>query len=341
MTFAHPELIHLLWLAIAIVGLLGWLDLRGGDALGRFISRTMQLRLAQRPSLAVRVARLCLVLAALVLGVLGLMRPQARVATQTISNTKASADILVALDVSKSMLAEDAAPNRLARAKAELSALVDRLDGHRIGLVAFAGRATLVCPLTADYDFFRIALRDVDSTTVTRGGTRLGDAIRKGVAAFGASGSDSQPKMLIVITDGEDHDSYPTEAAKAAQNAGIRIVTIGFGSESGSEITVTDPKTGARSPLKDNSGNIVNSKLDGTLLREIALETEGAYVPAGVAALDLDAIVRSHITPIVRETTTETVRVVPTELYRWFVLGALFALVTSLWLGSAPRQRAT
>jgi Mg-chelatase subunit ChlD len=335
LTYRHPELIHLLWLALALVGALAWLELRRGEALSRFVSAVMQRRLATRASRSQQIARLGLILATFVLGIVALMRPQTRGATETISAGRVSADIMVVLDVSKSMLAEDAAPNRLGRAKAEIGDMLGALDGHRVGLVAFAGRAAVLAPLTPDYGFFRMILRGVDPRSVSRGGTRIGDALRKAIAAFGA---EAGSKLIVLITDGEDHDSFPLDAAKEAAEAGIRVVAIGFGSEEGNEIAMVDPATGARKVLTDNDGNVVRSRLDGELLRQIALTTDGAYVPAGVAALDLESIVREHITPLVRESAQAAVRTVPAEKYPWFLLAALMCLIAATWLGGASAQ---
>ena len=336
MNFADQQWVHLVWAALVLVALLTAFELRGRDHLGRFVSALMQRRLAVSQTLARRLTRLGLILATLVLGVLALMRPQMLGGTESLSSRRVSADILVALDVSRSMLAEDATPNRLARAKAEIGEFVDRVQGHRVGLVAFAGRAAVMSPLTTDYGFFRLVLRDVNTDSVSRGGTRIGDAIRKSITAYGPG---QGPKVLLLITDGEDQDSYPLDATRAALEAGIRIVTIGFGSESGSEITITDRKTGARSVLTDGDGQVVRSRLDGELLRRIALETEGVYVPAGTAALDLDSIIEAHIEPMVTESVSTLARRVPVENYKWFVLGALTALFAAVWIGATGGVR--
>ena len=337
LTFAAPAWIHGVWPVLALVAALVNLEFRGRDALGRFVAAPMQARLAQGASTGRRATKLALVFATLLFGVLALMRPQTPGGTEAVAR-KIGADILVALDVSRSMLAEDAAPNRLARAKADVAEFVDRVRGHRVGLVAFAGRAAVMCPLTTDYGYFHLVLRTVDADAVGRGGTRLGDAIRKGVAAFGLNRGVS--RLLLLITDGEDHDSFPLDAAREAVAAGVRIVAIGFGSEDGSEITLTDPETGARRLLVDSDGAVVRSRLDGDLLREIALVTEGVYVPAGTSAIDLDAIAEAHIEPRLAEADTGVRRRAPTEYYFYLVLAALASLVAAVWAG-APRRRRT
>jgi Ca-activated chloride channel family protein len=337
LTFLHPARVHLLWVALALGAVLIYLDRRGARELDAFLSREMLSRLAHAPSITRRLGRLALLCAALAAGVVALMRPQSPGATETLSLGPRAADIMVVLDVSRSMLAEDAAPNRLERAKAEISEMLGKLHGHRVGLVAFAGRATVLCPLTPDYSFFGNALRAVSPRSVGRGGTRIGDAIRVAVRALQPNAGAA--RLILLITDGEDHDSYPKEAGQAALAAGVRIVAIGFGSESGSEITLTDRETGAKSTLKDRNGQVVRSRLDGNLLREVALTTEGAYVPAGVAALDLDQIVATHVKPIMQSSGQEAVRVVPAEQYHWFVLGALVGLGGAVWLGSSAGRK--
>jgi Ca-activated chloride channel family protein len=265
------------------------------------------------------------------------MRPQSRGETEVVESREASAEIMFVLDVSKSMLAEDAAPSRLERAKAEIRDLVRLLAGHRLGLIAFAGRSSVVCPLTPDHGFFRLVLDSVSTGTVTRGGTRIGDALRRAVEGFAPGGA---AKAIVLVTDGEDHESYPLEAAKEAREHGVRVIAIGFGSEEGSEILVTDPKTGERGPLRDRAGKPVRSRLDGETLRKIALETEGVYIPAGVGVLDLESIVRTHIEPIVRGAGPAGMRMVRAERYRAPLAGALAALVVATALGAAPGARA-
>jgi Ca-activated chloride channel family protein len=331
----HIELVHLIWLAAALSAVLFWLEMRGQDALGRLLSSVMQHRLTNQGTRARRIARVLLLFLSMALGVGALMRPQSPGGLESVHSTRATADIVIALDVSRSMLAEDAAPTRLARAKAEVGSMVERLKGHRIGLVAFAGRATVLAPLTPDYGFFRMILRGTNTKSVSKGGTRIGDALRKAISAFDPGVGS---KLILLITDGEDHDSFPEDAAKEAVEAGIRIVTVGFGSETGSSITLVDPDTGGRTQLVDKDGTVVQTRLDGALLRSIATKTEGAYIPAGVAALDLESIVDEHIEPMVQAAARIQLRTLPNEHYPWFVLASLLFLSLATWtLG--PKRR--
>jgi Ca-activated chloride channel family protein len=330
--FVHPAWIHLLWPTLALVGLLFWLELRRSSTLEQFISRAMQRRLAVSPSAARRMARAGLVGIVLLGCTLALMRPQTAGGVESFESSKMSADVMVLLDVSKSMLAEDAAPSRLERAKADVLDLAAKLKGHRLGLTVFAGRAVILCPLTSDYAFFRMVEKGVSVRSVSPGGTRIGEGIRQAIKAF-PDGPGS--KLILLVTDGEDHDSNPLEAAKTAIDAGIRIVTIGFGDEKGSEIVLSDPDTGARKVLTDRAGNVVHSRLDGETLRKIALATQGAYVPAGTAALDLESIVRDHIQPLARAAAEKSMRRIPVDHYPWCLLAAIVALLAAAFVGRA------
>lgn len=333
--FAEPGWIHLTWLVLAVGGALAYCEFRGRSVLERFVSRLLQPRLVHRPSLGMRLVSLGFLLLAMLLLVVALMRPQWGVRVQR--SLKLNAQIMICLDVSRSMLAEDVAPNRLERAKIELDSLLGLLDeGQQVGLIAFAGKATVLCPMTPDFGFLRLILNETEPSSVGRGGTHMGDAIRKAVDGFRDAGDIH--RLILLVTDGEDHDSYPLEAAKAAKEKGVKIVSIGFGDESGSKIEITDPETGASSFIKDRNGNDVVSRLDGDTLRDIALQTDGAYIPAGTGALDLEAIYRTHIQSLLRGTTDTLEQTVRNEAYQWPLLISLAFLLVGL-LVVTPLQR--
>jgi len=194
-------------------------------------------------------------------------------------------DLVVLLDVSRSMLAEDLYPNRLEHAKLAIGDLLEVLDGDRVGIVAFAGNCVLKCPLTQDYGFVRLALADIGPQSVSRGGTYIGDAIRMATEdVFDRKERDF--KDVILITDGEDHDSFPVEAAEKATQEGVRIFAIGLGDDKeGSRIPVTAPD-GEKTFLK-HQGHEVWSKLDSLTLRKIALATNGSFWNVGTGTFDL------------------------------------------------------
>ncbi len=336
-SWVYVERIHLIWIAAAAIAVLALLELRSRGAMGTFLSPVMQRRLTAQASTQRIVVRLALLFACMVAAVGALMRPQVPGLTETVTASSVSADVVFVLDTSRSMLAEDTAPNRLARAKAEIGQLVQRLEGHRVGMVAFAGRAVQVCPLTPDHSFFTTVLSTIDTTSAGRGGTKIGEAIKVALRGFPASGG---AKLIVLITDGDDQDPYSEDAAKAARNAGVKIITVGLGSETGSQITLTDPQTGAKTTLMHDNTPVV-SKLNGEQLRKIALATEGAYIPAGTSALDLDSIMESHVQPIVREAAAASKRQIPYEQFQWLVLISLVCLLAALWVGAGAGDRRT
>jgi Ca-activated chloride channel family protein len=182
-------------------------------------------------------------------------------------------DVVILLDTSRSMLAEDIRPSRLERAKIEIADLLEQLSGDRIAIVTFAGSSTVKCPLTQDYAFVRMALADISTESTSRGGTAIGDAIRKATEEV-FDRQSREFKDLILITDGEDHDSFPVEAAQKAAGEGIRTIAIGLGDEKdGSRIPITGPD-GQKTFLK-YQGQEVWSKLDADTLRKIASATPG------------------------------------------------------------------
>lgn len=201
--------------------------------------------------------------------------------------SRKGADIFVLLDVSRSMLAEDAAPNRLQRAKSDIKDLLQRVRGDRVGLIVFAGKPVIRVPLTTDHRFYNEILDHVDTNSAPRGGTAIGDAIRKSLDSMQTEAD--RDRVIILITDGEDQESMPLEAAKAAAARNVRILSIGLG----------DTVEGARIPIYDSNGNKtylkhdgheVWSKVDEETLRQIAQISDGVYVPAGTSAFDLGQI---------------------------------------------------
>ena len=335
-SYRYPELVHLMWGVLAVVGVLTWLELRSRGALAVFLSPVMQRRLTAQASVGRMVLRLAFITVALITGVLALMRPQAAGETEVVTAQSPSADVMVLLDTSRSMLAEDSAPNRFARAKAEINQLLAKLEGQRVGLVAFAGRAVQVCPLTPDHSFFSTVLASLDTRSAGKGGTKIGDAIT--LAARGFSAESKGAKLIILITDGDDQDAYSEEAAKNAAKKNIKIVAIGLGSEAGSTITITNPDTGAKQTL-EYDGKPVISKLNGDQLRKVAVATEGVYIPAGTSALDLDSIVDGYIKPMIKQAEGKASRRVPAEKFPWFVLASIVFLGLALWVGAGAGDR--
>jgi Ca-activated chloride channel family protein len=241
-----------------------------------FVSPEMREALLDHDTARVTFARTAAVLywlCALLLS-LALTRPQWGVIEETVHQQ--GLDIVIAIDLSSSMRAEDVKPSRIENARQELAFLVDELKGNRIGLVGFAGSAFLFCPLTLDTDAVELFLDEMTIEAVPVPGTALGQAIRTAAATFELGAKDDQggSKVLLLLTDGEDHESDPVGAAKEAAKKGIIIDTIGLGTAEGSYIP--DPEHGDF--VKDENGQTVLSKLDGRVLEEISKTTGGTFM---------------------------------------------------------------
>ena len=197
-------------------------------------------------------------------------------------------DIVVALDVSKSMLATDVRPNRLERAKREIRGILDRLKGDRIGIVVFAGDAFIQCPLTLDASAARMLLDAVDAQSAGRPGTAIADAIKEAVSMY--EKDEKKFKVLILVTDGEDHEGDALAEAKAAAEQGVTIYTVGVGTPAGEPIPDYDENGKQAGFKKDQNGQVILSKLDEVTLQKIALATNGRYFRAGPAETELDEL---------------------------------------------------
>lgn len=198
------------------------------------------------------------------------------------------ADIIVCLDVSNSMLAQDLSPNRLERAKFALEKMIDKLQGDRLGIIVFAGEAYVQLPITTDYSAAKMFLGGINTQIVPTQGTNIGAAIRKALESF--SKDEEKNKTIVVITDGENHEPEAVEAAEDAGKAGIMINTIGIGSENGVPIPMVNNGVAVGGFRKDKDGNTIVTKLNKSLLQELAGKTNGIYVQATNADIGLDAI---------------------------------------------------
>jgi len=218
---------------------------------------------------------------------------------------KKGIDIVIAVDTSRSMLADDVKPNRLEVAKREIEDLLNVLEGDRVGLVVFAGSAFIYCPLTSDYGAFRLFLNDLNTNIIPLGGTAIAEAIRKGISTFEANSKNH--KAVILITDGENHEDDPLKAASMAKEQAIVVYTVGVGKKDGSYIKVKD-ESGNEVLLKDRQGQVIKSRLDEITLNKIALETGGLYTPAYGTKWGLEKIYKNSIAKI-EESTYKTQRV--------------------------------
>lgn len=196
------------------------------------------------------------------------------------------AEIIIALDVSNSMLAEDIAPSRLERSKQAISRLVDKLQADRIGLIVFAGEAYTQLPVTSDYVSAKMFLSTINPNLVPVQGTAIGEAITLATRSF--SETTDADKTIIIISDGENHEDNPVEAAETAAKKGITVNVVGVGSTNGVPIPVVEG--GQKNYLKDNQGNVVITKMNDKMLSEIASAGNGQFVAASGADMGLDVI---------------------------------------------------
>ncbi len=281
------RMLHLLWL-VPLLGLIAWRAFRKRrEALARFAQHPLVAAAAGDSVGRRRLWKSVLTLTAVGLLAFAVARPAWNRIPQEV--TQRGRDVVFILDVSRSMLAEDLRPNRLERAKLAILDAVSRLSGDRVALIAFAGLPSIKAPLTIDYGFFRMALEELEPDSVPRGGTMIGDALRKAIHEI-FDDKQSQYRDIILITDGEDHDSFPVDAAKEAGALGVRLIAIGLGDENvGRRIPFTNQR-GERTFLQ-YKGQEVWSRLDAKTLREMAAATPGGrYLNVATGAIDFGDI---------------------------------------------------
>ncbi|MCP4716049.1 MAG: VWA domain-containing protein [Deltaproteobacteria bacterium] len=326
MKFGNLTYLFLLWLVPGLVFFYIYAFLRRERQIREFCGNELFAKLVPAVQKGRLKLKALLIIVAVALLIIALVRPKWGFHWEDIK--RVGIDIIVAVDVSKSMLAEDVDPSRLERAKREVYDLCRMLEGDRIGLIAFAGTSFVQCPLTLDYGAFRMFLDYLDPSLIPTPGTNLGGAIDRATASF--SRQERSSKALIVITDGEDHGRDPLEAVKRAKKEGIKIYTIGIGQEGGTPIPLADGSGGF---LKDRQGNLVLSKLDETTLQKIALETGGSYVRSVTGDMDLDKIYRTEIKGSIEQKELRSTRKKRwEERFQWFVLAGLLLLVLEFFI---------
>lgn len=332
MRWESPIWLFALWVLPPLAAVLFYAHRRRAAAARRFADAVMLSRLLP-PSGARRAwVKGGMLIVGVALLIVAAARPRFGVYFEHVSAR--GVDLFVLLDVSRSMLAEDVAPNRLERAKSDIRDLLARLSGDRVGLIAFAGAPAVVVPLTSDHGFFLNALEAVDTNTAPRGGSLIGDAIRKAVESLDVTRDRDQ--VLVLITDGEDQDSFPLEAAESAAERQIKIFTVGLG----------DVTEGRRIPIRDDTNQVrylkhegqeIWSRMDERLLKEIALKTSGAYIPARTRAYDLGKIYEQHLAGLTRGEIQAEKRKRYAERFQWFVFLALIALLGEMLVSPYPR----
>lgn len=284
--FANNEY-FLLFLLIPILLLFYYFAFRWKTrALERFGNLDLIKKLSQSTSRSRQVLKSGLMITGILFLTLALARPQ--IGTRLEEVKREGIDIIVALDVSLSMLAEDIKPSRLAKAKHEISAFIDLLQGDRIGLIAFAGEAFVQCPLTLDYGAAKTFLEIMDPSLIPEPGTNLGAALALAMKSF--ESQERKYKVLVLITDGEDHGDNAQEIAEAADKEGVVIYTVGIGSPQGVPIPMYGERGTQKGFKKDRQGEVVMTKLDQLTLEKIALTTSGKYYHSTTGETRLEKI---------------------------------------------------
>ena len=330
--FVHPALINLAWIVILLALVAAWALNRRARLMRRFADSHLLAKIAPGASKLRPIFKATLALAALVALVFASMDPRWGVRHEEIQ--RRGMDVFFVVDVSRSMLAEDAAPNRLERSKQAIADAVDRLGGDRAGIVSFAGDAQIESPLTLNYRSLKLALEEVSPRTSMRGGSMLGEAIR--LAADSFTDEDAGGKAIVILSDGEDQASSPIEVAQqAVEQHGIRIYTVGIGDDAqGARIPVI--KNGRRTWLV-HDGEQVWTKMEPTILEDTAIAGEGAFIQAGTKQFDLGDIFEDVVAADQRAELESTEVRIATPRFQWLAGLALLLLVADCML--AQRRR--
>jgi Ca-activated chloride channel homolog len=330
--FANPDFLYLLLLLPVLILLFVINEIRKNRALQRFGDIKFVESLVPEISKSRTIIKFIVLLCAFSTGIIMISRPQFGSKLEDVK--KQGVEVIIALDVSNSMLAEDIQPDRLTRAKQAISRLVDNLDNDKIGLIVFAGDAYTQIPITTDYISAKMFLSTISPEMIPKQGTAIGAAINLGMKSF--SPGEGKSKALIIITDGENHEDDPVKAAEEATKAGIIIHTIGIGSTDGVPIPVVT--SGKRDYLKDVDGNTVITKLDEDILKKIALSSNGNYVRASNSNIGLDEIF-SEIKKMKKQELESTMYTEYNDQFQIFAAITLFLLLVDFLIMERKNRR--
>lgn len=300
MRFATPEAFWLLLSLPLLAGFFLYAYRKKRNTLLRFAQVEMLKRMTENWSQRRQMFKAFLILLVAGFSVLSLARPQ--FGTKMELMKRRGLDVVIAVDVSLSMYAEDIKPNRMARSKQEIGKFVDRLAGDRVALVAYAGEAFLQCPLTSDYGAFKIFLDVLGPDLIATPGTDLGGALETALKAFDPK--ERKYRVVVLLTDGEDHFGRGEKAAEEAAKMGAAVYTVGIGSTEGVPIPLKGAD-GSVSYKKDRRGNVVTTRLDEVILQKIALATGGKYYHAEPGRFELEEVLKEINKMEKRELETE------------------------------------
>jgi len=327
MRFEAPENFILLIGVVVLALFVFWALARKKKLLQKFGDIPLIMKNAPYISFVRQASKSTILIIALVFITLALARLQFGTHLELLK--REGIDLMIALDVSNSMLAADMKPNRLVKAKQEINAILDRLKGDRIGIIAFAGEAFTQCPLTLDYAAARFLLNSIDNTSISVQGTSISSALER--AAKGFEQLEKKHKVLLLLTDGEDQVGNALQAAEEARKEGIKVYTVGIGNSQGEPIPVLDRKGNQVGFKKDEKGEVIVSRLDETTLQKIALATGGKYYRATAGEMELDKIF-DEITKMEKKELEGTLVTRYDDRFQWPLLLAIFFIVAEFVL---------
>jgi len=331
MRFYHPWILYLLLIVPLILAAMILWDRRVRVLLRRFGEDSLvQWTRVAPPAWVTRLARGLLLLVFSLL-ILALARPQWGEKVEEVR--RKGLDIYLVLDVSASMDAADIKPSRLEAARGEITAFLELLQGDRVGLICFSGEPALICPLTTDDSALKIFLDSADTSTISRPGTAIAAAIQAAIKAFDPV--EKRYRLVILLTDGEDHEGQVMDAARKARDEGVTIYTIGIGTETGELVPVRDQEGQFREWKKDDAGQVVQTRLDAGVLQEVATLTGGTFFAMTSGGGELKTIAE-EIAAMDKKEVRSRMRTTYEERYQWFLLPALAALFVA---GSLPVPR--
>ena len=334
MSFGAPQWFWGMLLIPILTALFIRAERRGIIRLREFVSARLLPHLAGTVNRPRRMLRFGLQLLGLALAIVSLAQPRWGYTFEDVK--RKGLDLLIAVDTSRSMLSNDVQPNRLERVKLAAHDLINELQGDRVGLIAFAGRAFLQAPLTIDYDAAIESVNDLDTKTIPEGGTNISAAITLATQSFGKSAVGN--RALVIFTDGEELSGDAGKNAKAAADAGVRIFTIGVGTASGSLIPISG-EDGETSFVKDSAGQVVKSKLDEKRLGEVAQAAGGFYLHLENGPRTMQQLYTEGLAKMQAAEMDVRLSRRPIERYEWPLGAALVALALSILIGERKRRR--
>lgn len=335
MVLGNEYVLNLLLFLLPLFLFMRWVWKRRLLALERLGNLELLERLAVHVSREKQRAKLAMIFVAVTLLILSLARPQWGMKETTL--VRRGRDIIIALDTSASMLAEDIKPSRMAKAKHELASLIDTLEGDRVGIITFAGEAFVQCPLTPDYLAAKMFLSEVGVGSVPVPGTRLDKAVDLACQTFVET--ERQFKVLILLTDGEQTEGDPTAAVKRAAQEGVLIYTIGIGSTSGVPIPIRDDQGKLIEWKKQKNAELVQTRLDEGMLLKIAMETGGKYYHASVEEFELKKIYEEIERNRAEKEQRSLLTVQYEDRFQWVLLPALVLLLAESVLSDRKRTK--